>query len=339
MSRSLAVHLGGRRVGTLTEARTNKLRFSYDDDVIAEGPLGVPLLSARLPLRSRPYTHGDISPFVEGLLPEGPARDRMEDTLGVRRRFTFDLLAEAGRDCAGAVTFTAPDAPPPAHRVAPVGEPLDDETIARLLSSLPDRPLGAATDVRVSLAGQQSKLLVTRLADGWGRPVDGTPSTHIFKPEDARLPRSARAEAFGLALASLVGLSMIDADVLEIEGRPVLSVERFDRVRHLDGTIERLHQEDLCQALGIDTTRVPGCQVRRRPAARRSPTSPHSSTGCRRMPGPTSGARCGHGAPGQAGQRRRAREELRPAASVVPIGAALRPGAHGPLADHADGGW
>ena len=64
MSRALAVHLGGRRVGTLTEARTNKLRFTYDDAIVAEGPLGVPLLSARLPLRSRPYTHGDISPMI-----------------------------------------------------------------------------------------------------------------------------------------------------------------------------------------------------------------------------------------------------------------------------------
>ncbi len=257
MSRDLAVHLGGRRVGTLSEARTNKLRFAYADDVVAAGPLGVPLLSARLPLRARPYTHAEISPFLEGLLPEGAARDRMEDTLGIRRGFTFDLLAAAGRDCAGAVTFTDADRDPPAHRVVPAGDPLDEATIGRLLSALPDRPLGAATDVRVSLAGQQSKLLVTRLEDGWGRPVDGTPSTHIFKPEDARLPGSARAEAFGLAIASLLGLSMIDAAVLELAGRPVLSVERFDRVRHLDGTIERLHQEDLCQALGIDTTRVP----------------------------------------------------------------------------------
>ncbi len=35
------------------------------------------------------------------------------------------------------------------------------------------------------------------------------------------------------------------------EDEPALIVERYDRVKVRDGTIRRLHQEDLCQALGV----------------------------------------------------------------------------------------
>ena len=35
-----------------------------------------------------------------------------------------------------------------------------------------------------------------------------------------------------------------------IGGRTLLVVERYDRIVHADGTVERIHQEDFCQATG-----------------------------------------------------------------------------------------
>lgn len=36
-----------------------------------------------------------------------------------------------------------------------------------------------------------------------------------------------------------------------IAGRKVIVVERYDRVVGPDGAVERIHQEDFCQAVGV----------------------------------------------------------------------------------------
>jgi serine/threonine-protein kinase HipA len=95
---------------------------------------------------------------------------------------------------------------PPA--VVAEAEPIDDDALATLLRALPDRPLGDDDEVRVSLAGQQSKLLLARRADGrWLRPLAGTPSTHILKPADQRYPDAAANEVLCLRLARGLGLT------------------------------------------------------------------------------------------------------------------------------------
>jgi serine/threonine-protein kinase HipA len=103
--------------------------------------------------------------------------------------------------------------------------------------------LGVDRDVRVSLAGVQEKLLLTRMPDGaWGRPVDGTPSTHILKPQVERFPHT---------VAKHLGLGVASVDTIDVDGSAVLVVERYDRVVDPDGTVRRIHQEDFCQALGL----------------------------------------------------------------------------------------
>ena len=104
----------------------------------------------------------------------------------------------------------------------------------------------------MSLAGQQSKLLLARGADGrWRWPLAGTPSTHILKPADQRFPDVATNEVLCLRVARELGLTDIDADLLEVAGIPVVVVSRYDR-RVDDGRTVRLHQEDVCQALAMD---------------------------------------------------------------------------------------
>jgi serine/threonine-protein kinase HipA len=130
-------------------------------------------------------------------------------------------------------------------------EPLTEGAIAELVANLRSAPLGIGGRVRVSLAGVQEKLLLTRLPDGtWGRPVDATPSTHILKPEIAVYPETVENEAFCMRVALHLGLDVAPVTTTEIGDLRLIVVDRYDRVLHDDGSVERIHQEDFCQATG-----------------------------------------------------------------------------------------
>ena len=97
----------------------------------------------------------------------------------------------------------------------------------------------------------QDKLLLTRRPDGsWARPLGGVASTHLLKPQPATFPDLVELEAFGLHFAGALGADAARAEVLAVEGRPVLAVERYDRHVDPDGRVTRVHQEDFCQACG-----------------------------------------------------------------------------------------
>ena len=81
-----------------------------------------------------------------------------------------------------------------------------------------------------------------------GRPG---PSSHILKTAIERLDDTVTNEAFCMNLAHQVGLPVPPAQVADIAGEKVYLVERYDRVRLASGSVERLHQEDFCQALGV----------------------------------------------------------------------------------------
>jgi serine/threonine-protein kinase HipA len=214
------------------------------------------VLSVSLPLNpTRRYPPAKVRPFLEGFLPEGQARSTIERTFGVRRGDAFGLLAQIGRDCAGAVTFQPEGEPEPEPPRPPVYERLTDDEVVAEIEALGSYPLGARGTVRVSLAGRQDKLLLTGTPDGgWARPVGTTPSTHILKPQDERYPALVANEAFCLRCARSLGLTTIDIDAMDANGRPVLVVSRYDRLVGQDESITRIHQEDFCQALGIEST-------------------------------------------------------------------------------------
>jgi serine/threonine-protein kinase HipA len=251
MVEQLAVWLYGTRVALIDQER-GRLRLTYTDEALARYPLGVPLLSLSLPLRPERYPHGVIRPFVDGLLPEGEPRQILANDFGLLREDTYGLIRVLGRDCAGAlVVQPAGDAPPPEPTTL-AAQPLDDDEIAKLVANLRSAPLGVGGRVRISLAGVQEKLLLTRMPDGrWGRPVDGTPSTHILKPEIDRFPKTVENEVFCMRLAGHLGLRVPAVEMTTIGGRRLIVVERYDRLVHPDGSVERIHQEDFCQATGI----------------------------------------------------------------------------------------
>ncbi len=250
-TRRLAVHLHGELVAVLDKQDAERFRLTYTPEVVARHPDGM-LLSVSLPVREDRYPNAQARPFFEGLLPEGPARATIAQRFGVSVSNGFGLLERLGADCAGAVVICAEDTDP--HVEAGEVEWLDEDELARRIDELPTNPLGVDGPdgrVRLSLAGVQAKLVVVLAPNGRiGKPLDGTPSTHILKPGDERYPGLVENEAYCLRVAREAGLPVATAEVLDVVGTRRLLVERFDRT-YVDGRVERIHQEDSCQALGI----------------------------------------------------------------------------------------
>ena len=251
MADELAVWLYGVLVAVIDRDR-DRPRLSYTQDALSQYPLGTPLLSLSLPVGTRRFTQGTVRPYLDGLLPEGESRRSIARDVGVSERDTYGLIRALGRDCAGAVVIQpANDAPPPVPTTA-TAEPLSNEEIEALVRDLKSAPLGVGGRVRISLAGVQEKLVLTRMPDGsWGRPVDGTPSTHILKPEIAAFPDTVENEAFCMRIAKHLGLDVANVETTAIGGRKLIVVERYDRIVGADGSVARVHQEDFCQATGL----------------------------------------------------------------------------------------
>lgn len=241
----LEVELNGRPIGRLDRHRGD-LRFTYAPETLDAHPRNRPLLSCSLLIDDRPQPAG---PYFEGLLPEGQHRADLAARADVAASDSFGLLARYGRDIAGAVTLHAPGTG--AERT-PEALPLSSEELENEVAGLPERALGVHDDSELSLAGLQDKLLLVDLGNGeWARPVAGYPSTHILKLDDRRFPGLVAAEADAMALARAAGLTSVGTTLTTYAGIPCLIVERFDRRRDADGIIERVHQEDTCQALGV----------------------------------------------------------------------------------------
>ena len=166
----------------------------------------------------------------------------------------YALLQELGGDCAGAITLLDVGVELPNE---PRSRSLSEEQLDALLRELPQRPLAADPEegTRLSLAGAQPKLPVIHDA-GIALPLNvAAATTHIIKPEPSRFPGLVDNEAFCMELARAVDLPTASVTKqVSSSGLPYLLVERYDRDLTSD-PIRRLHQEDVCQALGYPSDR------------------------------------------------------------------------------------
>ena len=248
MARTLDVYLHGRLAGRLTQDDSGEMTFNYAESWLND-PAAIPL-SQSLPLRKERYTRRACRGYFAGVLPEGDNRALIAKNMGISANNDFSMLEQIGGECAGAVTFIPSGQPFPErndrYRHLTVSE------LTNILQTLPRRPLLAGEDnVRLSLAGVQNKLAVHVAGSQISIPLGGAPSTHILKPAIDRFAGSVINEALCMRLARAVGLRTATAEMGSAEGIDYLLVERYDRARDGSGHLERLHQEDFCQALGI----------------------------------------------------------------------------------------
>ena len=255
MMRRLIVWWHGERVGQLALNKYGEPEFSYRTDWLAKA--GARPVSASLPLQPEPFGRRATLPFFEGLLPEALQRTAIAETLGISERNEFRLLEEIGGEVAGAIEIWPEDAEPAPVDTGALSRTLSDGELVAVIDRLPTRPMlaGGEDGLRLSLAGAQSKLPVVCKEGQVALPAPGQPTTHILKPEIARFEGTTENEAFCMRLARAIGLDVATVEYRSLNAKRFLLIERYDRQTGHDGTTIRLHQEDVCQALGFTSAR------------------------------------------------------------------------------------
>ncbi|HWB85067.1 MAG TPA: type II toxin-antitoxin system HipA family toxin [Bryobacteraceae bacterium] len=252
MSRMLDVYLHTDLVGHLVQDDDGDMSFQYAESWVT-APRAI-ALSHSLPLRNERFRRKECRGYFGGILPEQTQRETIARNLGISARNDYAMLERIGGECAGAVTFLPQGTllPEPQYGY----RDLTNEELVAILKELPRRPLLAGEQgIRLSLAGAQDKLAV-RIEGGMIRlPLGGAPSTHILKPNVERFEDVVFDEAFCMQLAAAAGLSAAPVEIRKVDDLDFLLIERYDRHHHAPAegasVVERLHQEDFCQALGI----------------------------------------------------------------------------------------
>jgi serine/threonine-protein kinase HipA len=256
MTESLSVLLDDAIVGTLVRLQGGKLRFDYSDEY--RHRLSPTPLSLSMPVQVRSHPDHVIGPWLWGLLPDS-------DAVVARwaRHFhvsssPFSLLGTPiGEDCAGAVRFAPPEE---IDRV--LARPggviwLSEHDVAQRLRELRKDStawLGESFTGQFSLAGAQAKTALLFRDGRWGVPSGSTPTTHILKPAVAGFDDHDLNEHLCLDAARRAGLVAVRTRVAHFSDESAVVVHRYDRIA-LGGQIARVHQEDLCQALGMPPSR------------------------------------------------------------------------------------
>ncbi len=256
MADALTVIVGDVPAGTLTRSSGGRLRFDYDPEYRQQA--GRTPLSLSMPVQVATHRDQAIAPWLAGLLPDNDA---------VLRRWArdfhvstspFSLLGTPiGEDCAGAVRFA-----PPNHLERVLGRSgevawLTEDDVARRLRELREDStawLGRSFTGQFSLAGAQSKTALLHAEGRWGVPSGATATTHILKPAVAGLDDHDLNEHLCLDAARRAGLLVARTTVARFGGETAVVVTRYDRLPGKNRVI-RVHQEDLCQALGVPPSR------------------------------------------------------------------------------------
>lgn len=244
--RRAGVWYGDQRVGRLQEDDQHQLLFAYDADWLNGDGFPVSL--------SLPLSCGDAwvdgSDFFGGLLPEGAARRRICQRLGIDVEDDTGLLFAIGADCAGALSVLPEGREPPDTKVSEPLQPLPERELDSVLRSAGHNAARLTGEARrFSLAGAQDKLPVILDDHDFFLPDHARPSTHILKFET--YPRVCLAEYMGSEIARRCGLAVVETGFEQLNDSPYLLIVRYDRDVDSEGCVRRLHQEDMMQALAM----------------------------------------------------------------------------------------
>ena len=251
---TLNVYFGQKLAGRLFSTDNRGVVFQYDETYLSD-PQSKPL-SLSLPLQQAEYSQAKSLPFFAGLLPEGESRRKIAQYFQVSENSTIKLLEILGGECAGLISVVSEDEDVTAPNNYRINESnyqvLSENDLENMIKQLPQKPLiKSNSKLRLSLAGAQEKIALARFDNKWHLPINGAPSTHILKPtRDGELGSLAQNEYICMKLAKMLGLSVPDIDLINIAGKDIFVVSRYDRIQ-TDTEIMRLHQEDFCQALGV----------------------------------------------------------------------------------------
>jgi serine/threonine-protein kinase HipA len=258
MTDSLVVILEDTVVGDVVRLASSRLRFDYRPDY--QRRTRPTPLSVSMPVAIGSHADQFISPWLWGLLPDNDAvLRRWARELHASSSSAFSLLGTPiGEDCAGAVRFCDPAELERVLRRPGEVESLTDENVAQRLRELRQDAtawLGRSFTGQFSLAGAQAKTALLFDDGRWGVPSGPLPTTHILKPAVGGLDDHDLNEHLCLDAARRAGLLAARTSVRSFGDQTALVVTRYDRTVLANGQIIRIHQEDLCQALGVPPSR------------------------------------------------------------------------------------
>lgn len=256
--RELKVFIDQTLVGTLAEGEDLWV-FGYDP-TWAKAMDGFSLAPG-LPRSQLNHIDGGtrrpVQWYFDNLLPEELLRQAISKEAGIKGEDAFALLEYLGAESAGSLTLL-----PPGAQLPTTGElqPLTDAALSARIEKLPRSTLTADAPKRMSLAGAQHKLLVTKVDGELYEPVGATPSTHILKPSHpvaSDFPGSVTNEYVTMRVARACGLEIPEVEIRYVP-EPVYIIERFDRrvqpAKHSktkpgQPVVSRRHIIDACQLL------------------------------------------------------------------------------------------
>lgn len=246
----LSVRLYGEPVGILEQTESGKMVFRYD--VSANQAISI-----SMPIREQGYDNNHCEAFFGGLLPESDATKKLiGKQYGISYGNSFALLKAIGYDCAGAISFHDISEPVQSQRAYPLqGTVISDKQLYEHIKALPRKPLFLGIDgLRLSLAGVQDKAAVCIIDGDIALPTLGCPTTHILKPASIHFDDIAENEYLCMRIAADIGLPIPTVEIKQVKDKKYLLVERYDRLVR-EKFVERIHQEDFCQSLTIQSAR------------------------------------------------------------------------------------
>ena len=254
MTDTLLVILDDVVAGMLTRLSGGRLRFDYDASYQERS--GPTPLSLSMPVQVRSHLDQQINPWLWGLLPDNEqVLRRWGREFHVSASSAFSLLATPiGEDCAGAVRFAPPDERERVlGRTGEVTWLTEDDVASRLRELREDSTawLGRTFTGQFSLAGAQAKTALLFDGSQWGVPSGPIPTTHILKPAIAGLDDHDLNEHLCLDAARRAGLIAARSAIAQFADETAVVITRYDRIEASDKGMSRVHQEDLCQALGV----------------------------------------------------------------------------------------
>jgi serine/threonine-protein kinase HipA len=251
--KQLDVFMGPDQIGTLRERGDGVLIFGYDSAWLATGKAVA--LSPELPLSKQEHVGQAVTVYFDNLLPEGSVRDFIARVEHISPNNVFGLLERFGGDTASAFSLLPQGQTPSAE---PHYLPVSMEAIREWFATSRGIPLNIIGEqARMSLSGAQDKMTIFIGKDGgMAIPLGSAPSSHIIKPSmgyQSQIPQTAINEALVMTLAKAIKL-----DVPDVRFMPELDavvISRYDREITPEGRIKRLHQNDLCQIMGVPSQR------------------------------------------------------------------------------------
>jgi serine/threonine-protein kinase HipA len=247
MNKSEFVYINDVLTGTLEVDDYGMLLFKYDSDY-TQRKNAIPL-SSSLPLQEQQYSGGAAQAFFVGLLPEETELKQIAQSMGTDSSNSFRLLQEIGKECVGAVRIGGATKKTPSEYqpiTASEWEAIVQNNLHRVSYLYKDKKQ------RLSLAGAQSKMGVLFQDDQYYFAQNSSPTNCIVKFPSDRFPNSIENEFVTMTLAGWLGIDVPDIQLIQLGGKNCYTINRFDRDT-TSGQLQRIHQEDFCQAMGIHT--------------------------------------------------------------------------------------